>query len=249
MADDKLSSQQTNNKQLAIVVLSGGMDSTVCVAITKDQGYDLALMHLDYGQRTEDRERKAFFDIADYYKAKYKLLIKAHHLKQIGGSALTDEKLQIPVATLDEINKRKIYKIHNNKQDIPITYVPFRNANILSMAISWAEVINAAKVVIGAVQEDSSGYPDCTEEFLSAFEKAAKIGSKLSNDFKIEAPLLHLSKKQIVELGYKLKVPFDLTWSCYQSNDIACGECESCILRLKGFIEANIKDPIKYKNR
>lgn len=220
---------------LAVVLVSGGMDSALTAAITNLK-YNMAFLHVNYGQRTEKRELKAFNDIARYYGVKKKLIVDISYLKEIGGSALTDTKILVKKANL----KKK-------QTSIPQTYVPFRNANILSIAVSWAEIIKAHKIFIGAVEEDSSGYPDCRKSFFSAFNKMIEQGTKPGSKIKIETPLINLSKKEIVKRSVNLKSPLHLTWSCYKNDKIACGECESCALRLRGFQQAGIEDPIPYK--
>lgn len=220
---------------LAVVLVSGGMDSALTASIAY-QKYKMAFLHVNYGQRTEKRELKAFNDIARYYGVKKKLIVDISYLKEIGGSALTDTKILVKKANL----KKK-------QTSIPQTYVPFRNANILSIAVSWAEILKAHKIFIGAVEEDSSGYPDCRKSFFSAFNKMIEQGTKPGSKIKIETPLINLSKKEIVKRSVKLKSPLHLTWSCYKNDKIACGECESCALRLRGFQQAGIEDPIPYK--
>ncbi len=209
------------------------MDSALTAAIASKK-YHPAFLHINYGQRTEKRELKAFNDIADYYKVKERLVADISHLKKIGGSSLTDKKIKVSLPDL--LNK-----------NIPSSYVPFRNANILAIAVSWAEVIKAERIFIGAVEEDSSGYPDCRKVFFDAYNNMIKYGTKKDFNIKIEAPLIHLSKKDIVLKSLRLKSPLHLTWSCYKNNDIACGECDSCALRLRGFLRAGKSDPIKYK--
>ncbi|MBP7634877.1 7-cyano-7-deazaguanine synthase QueC [Candidatus Ozemobacteraceae bacterium] len=221
-------------KPLAVVVASGGMDSCVSAAIAR-QGYDLAMFHLNYGQLTETRELQAFREQAIFYNAKHILEVDAGHFRQIGGSALTDKTLAVPDAK-------------NLGKGVPVTYVPFRNANILAMAVSWAEVIGAVRVFIGAVEEDSSGYPDCRESFIDAFNTAIREGTRPGSGISIEAPLLHLNKGQIVRRGLELGAPLHLSWSCYQGEETACGTCESCVLRLRGFAAAGATDPIPYRN-
>lgn len=220
---------------LAVVLVSGGMDSALTAAIANLK-YNMAFLHVNYGQRTEKRELKAFNEIARYYGVKKKLIVDIGYLKDIGGSALTDRKISVKKANLK-----------SNRKEIPQTYVPFRNANILSIAVSWAEILKAHKIFIGAVEEDSSGYPDCRKDFFSAFNKMIAQGTKPGSGIKIETPLINLSKEEIVKRSVKLKSPLHLTWSCYKNEKIACGECESCALRLRGFELAGIKDPIHYK--
>ena len=228
-------------KELAVVLVSGGMDSCVTAAIAHDT-FRLAFLHVNYGQRTEARELRAFNEIADFYKAEKRLAVSIEHLKVIGGSSLTD--MNMPVPETDPLLS------HNSKlktSSIPSTYVPFRNAHLLSIATSWAEVIGATKIFIGAVEEDSSGYPDCREVFYQAFNKVIEMGTKPETRIEIVTPLIHLKKSAIVKKGMELGAPLHLTWSCYQNSDKACGRCESCDLRLKGFREAGAKDPIPYE--
>ena len=220
------------NKETAVILVSGGMDSLVTAAIANEE-YELAFLHLNYGQKTENRELKAFNDIADYYNVKKRLCVNVEHLSQIGGSSLTDNKIDVSGAD-----------IGNN--GIPTSYVPFRNANILSIAVSWAEVIKAAKIFIGAVEEDSSGYPDCREVFYEAFNRVIEMGTKPDTKISIETPVIHLKKYEIVKKGAELKAPFELSWSCYKNEDKACGECDSCAYRLRGFQQAGIEDLIDY---
>jgi 7-cyano-7-deazaguanine synthase len=220
------------NKDLAIVLLSGGMDSCVCAAIANSE-YRTAFLHVNYGQRTEARELRAFNEIADFYQAEKRLIVSIEHLKLIGGSALTDSNIPIPEAA-------------QSGTSIPSTYVPFRNAHLLSIAASWAEVIGAKMIFIGAVEEDSSGYPDCRESFYRAFNKVIEMGTKPETRVEIVTPLIHLQKADIVRRGAELGAPLHLTWSCYQNSEKACGRCESCMLRLKGFREAGMSDPIPY---
>jgi 7-cyano-7-deazaguanine synthase len=227
-------------KDLAIVLVSGGMDSCVCAAIANEL-YRPAFLHVNYGQRTEARELKSFNDIAIFYKVEKRLVVSLEHLKVIGGSALTDTSIPVP----ELITQNSQLKTSS----IPITYVPFRNAHLLSIATSWAEVIGATKIFIGAVEEDSSGYPDCRETFYRAFNKVIETGTKPETRIEIVTPLIHLKKSEIVRKGMELKAPFHFTWSCYQASEKACGKCESCALRLKGFREAGIQDPIPYERQ
>ncbi|MCZ7609212.1 MAG: 7-cyano-7-deazaguanine synthase QueC [Ignavibacterium sp.] len=222
-------------KDTAVIAVSGGMDSCVTAAIANLE-FNLAFAHINYGQRTEKRELKAFNQIADHYRVKERLIIDFTHLAKIGGSSLTDKNLSIPKADL-------------NNKSIPSSYVPFRNANILSACVSWAEVLNAKAVFIGAVYEDSSGYPDCTPDFFSAYDKMIDLGTKPETKIKIVTPIINLSKAEIVKKGIELDAPLHLTWSCYQNEDEACGICDSCALRLRGFQQAGFEDPIKYKIR
>ena len=230
------------NKELAIILVSGGMDSCVTAAIANEQ-YALAFLHVNYGQRTEAREFKAFNEIADFYKAVKRLTISIEHLKVIGGSSLTDTNIPVP-----ETESLKTQNSKLKTSPVPSTYVPFRNAHFWSIAVSWAEVIGATKIFIGAVEEDSSGYPDCREVFYQAFNKAVEMGTKPETRIEIITPLIHMKKSGIVKKGVELGAPLSLTWSCYQNSDKACGRCESCALRLKGFREAGVKDPIQYES-
>jgi 7-cyano-7-deazaguanine synthase len=227
-------------KELAIILASGGMDSCVTAAIANEQ-YQLAFLHVNYGQRTEERELRAFNEIADFYKVTKRLTVSIEHLKVIGGSALTDTNIPVPEAASSQS------AIRNPQSAIPTTYVPFRNAHLLSIATSWAEVIGATKIFIGAVEEDSSGYPDCRETFYQAFNKVIEMGTKPETRIEIVTPLIHLKKAEIVKKGVQLGAPFNLTWSCYQASEKACGRCDSCVLRLNGFNEAGVKDPIHYQ--
>lgn len=219
----------------AVIVLSGGMDSTVCAALAvREHGADhVAALHVDYGQRTEARERQAFEAICDRLGIRRRLTVRNQALSEIGGSALTDDSLAVPEAGR-EIGRQ-----------IPITYVPFRNAHFLSVAVSWAEVLGADKIYIGAVQQDSSGYPDCRPEYYRAFNEVIRTGTK-DGSIGIVTPLIDLKKADIVRLGLELAAPFDLTWSCYSREDNACGVCESCALRLRAFEAAGAVDPIAY---
>ncbi len=219
---------------MTICLVSGGMDSCVSAAIAKAENSEIAFLHVSYGQRTERRERQAFNDIADFYAVEKRLDVSIEYLAKIGGSSLTDLSMEITEANLES-------------KDIPTSYVPFRNANMLSIATSWAEVLNAARIYIGAVAEDSSGYPDCRPEFYAAFERTIETGTKPETKIKIVTPIIHLSKAEIVEKGIELNVPLHLSWSCYRNEDAACGTCDSCALRLRGFQRAGVADPIKYK--
>ncbi len=215
----------------AVILVSGGMDSCVTAAMAISDGYELCFLHLNYGQRTENRELKACNQIADFYDVKDRLIVDMTHLAQIGGSCLTDHSIDVPTANLENEN-------------VPISYVPFRNANILSVATSWAEVLGANALYIGAVEEDSSGYPDCRRSFYDAFEKTIDEGTKPETQIKIITPIIKLSKKEIILVGNSLHAPIYLSWSCYETEDIPCGKCDSCALRARGFEQAGIKDPI-----
>ncbi len=225
----------STDKPLAVVLASGGMDSCVTTAIAH-RDYRLALLHVAYGQRTEARELKAFNALGDFYHAAHRLVCRLDHLKQIGGSSLTDPRIAVERANLD-------------RREIPSSYVPFRNAHFLSIAVSWGEVQGARKIFIGAVAEDSSGYPDCRPEYYEAFNRVIAAGTKPETQIDIVTPVIHLRKSEIVRRGQELGAPFELTWSCYQADDIACGVCDSCALRLRAFEEAGVLDPIPYAVR
>jgi 7-cyano-7-deazaguanine synthase len=220
---------------LAVVSLSGGLDSCVAAAVARSEGFELALLHADYGQLTEARERRAFEAIAEHYRvpAGRRLVVPFAGLRAIGGSALTDPSIPLPEGDLE-------------RQGVPVSYVPFRNAHLLSTAVSWAEVLGAQAIYVGFVEEDSSGYPDCREVFLKAFEQAANLGTRPETRLSLRAPLIHLKKSAIARLGADLGAPLQLTWSCYQGSEAACGTCDSCLLRLRGFEEAGLTDPIPY---
>ncbi len=223
------------DKKLAIILVSGGMDSCVTAAIAREENDEIAFLHISYGQRTEKRERKAFNDIADFYNVEKRLDVSIEYLAKIGGSSLTDSSIEVTEANLES-------------NDIPTSYVPFRNANMLAIATSWAEVLQANSIYIGAVAEDSSGYPDCRPEFYAAFEKTIDEGTKPDTFIKIKTPIIAFSKAEIVRKGLELNAPLQLSWSCYKSEDLACGTCDSCALRLRGFALANEVDLIEYKN-
>jgi 7-cyano-7-deazaguanine synthase len=210
------------------------MDSCVTAAIARAESEDTAFLHVSYGQMTEARERKAFNDIADFYGVEKRLDVSIEHLAKIGGSSLTDRRIEVTEADLES-------------REIPTSYVPFRNANMLSIAVSWAEVIGATRIYVGAVAEDSSGYPDCRPEFYEAFEKAIEAGTRPETRIGIETPIITLRKSEIVKKGIGLGAPLHLSWSCYRSEDLACGTCDSCALRLRGFAEAGETDPIPYR--
>lgn len=220
-------------KQLAVVAVSGGLDSCVTTAIASKE-FNLALVHINYGQRTESKELDSFHKIADHFEVDKKLVIDFAHFQKIGGSSLTDRTISIEKANLDNTN-------------VPSSYVPFRNANILSACVSWAEIINAKAIFIGAVHEDSSGYPDCRPGFFKSFEETVNLGTKPDTNIKIETPIIDLNKNEIIKLGLELKAPIQLTWSCYSNENEACGVCDSCALRLRGFQSLNVVDPIPYK--
>ncbi len=217
----------------AIVLVSGGMDSCVTAAIAARESDERAFLHISYGQRTEERERQAFNDIADHYGVKHRLNVSIEYLAKIGGSSLTDSNIAISEADLDST-------------EIPTSYVPFRNANMLAIATSWAEVLGANAIYIGAVAEDSSGYPDCRPEFYAAFQQTINTGTKPDTHIEIRTPIIELSKAEIVRKGIELDAPLHLTWSCYRSEQLACGTCDSCSLRLRGFELAGVRDPIGY---
>lgn len=221
-------------KEKAVVLLSGGMDSCVTTAIANETNA-LALLHASYGQRTESRERQAFEEIAEFYGVTQKLVVRLGSLREIGGSALTDERIAVPE------------NFHGNRSEIPVTYVPFRNAHFLSVAVSWAEVIGATSIFIGAVAEDSSGYPDCRPEYYRVFNELVREGTRPETHVEIRTPVIHMRKSEIIRRGMELKAPLGCTWSCYQGEEEACGVCDSCRLRLRAFAEAGYADPIAYR--
>ena len=226
----------TSNKPKGIVLLSGGMDSCVTAAMA-NQTHQLALLHASYGQRTESRERRAFEEIADFYGVTERLVARFDVFRQIGGSALTDQKIAVPA----------MGEALAAQAEIPVTYVPFRNAHFLSAAVSWAEVIGATAIFIGAVAEDSSGYPDCRPSYYRAFEQVIQEGTRPETDIRIVTSVIGMRKSEIVRRGIELGAPLDRTWSCYQFDDEACGTCDSCRLRLRAFTEAGSQDPIAYR--
>jgi len=221
-------------KSRAVVLLSGGMDSCVCAALAA-RDHDAAALHVSYGQRTEQRERQSFLAICERLNISHQLMVRNEALRSIGGSALTDTSIAVPTA-------------ENVGCGIPVTYVPFRNAHFLAVAVSWAEVLGAEKVYIGAVEPDSSGYPDCRPAYYHAFNEVVKAGTK-EGRIEVVTPLIALRKAEIIRLGLELGAPLDLTWSCYSREDQACGVCDSCVLRLRAFEAAGLKDPISYAAR
>jgi 7-cyano-7-deazaguanine synthase len=226
-------------KSKAVVLVSGGMDSCVTAAMARTS-HRLAFLHAGYGQRTQRRERAAYEAVAEFFGVRERLVVQLDHLKEIGGSALTDEGVHVPEG---ESNTPVA------GDSIPVTYVPFRNAHFLSVAVSWAEVIGANAIFIGALEEDSSGYPDCRPEYYRVFEQLAKVGTRPETQIAIVTPVIEMRKSAIVRKGLELGAPLDLTWSCYQYEDAACGVCDSCRLRLQAFAEAGVPDPIPYRVR
>ena len=225
-------------KPKAVVLLSGGMDSCVTTAIA-NRTHRLALLHASYGQRTERRERRAFEEIGDFYGVRERRVVRFDAFAQIGGSALTDERIVVPESGAALAPGA----------GIPITYVPFRNAHFLSAAVSWAEVIGATAIFVGAVAEDSSGYPDCRPEYYRAFEAVIREGTRPETHIEIVTPVIAMKKSEIIRRGAELGAPLDRTWSCYQFDDEACGTCDSCRLRVRAFGEAGLRDPIAYRTR
>ena len=230
-----------SDERKAVVLLSGGMDSCVSTAIAREQcgAANIALLHAGYGQRTERRERRAFEAIADFYGVRERLVVALDHFRAIGGSALTDQKIAVPENDLGAPGP------HGGA--IPVTYVPFRNAHFLSVAVSWAEVLGAGAIYIGAVAEDSSGYPDCRPEYYRVFQELIRVGTRPETQVRIVTPVIGMKKSEIVRRGLELGAPLDLTWSCYQEEDNACGVCDSCLLRLRAFAEAGASDAIPYR--
>lgn len=230
---ESVTSDENESPDLAVCLVSGGMDSCVTAAIANQEVSELAFLHVSYGQRTESRERQAFEDLADHYKVSKRLVVSLEALSVIGGSSLTDEDRPVELANLES-------------KKIPTSYVPFRNAHLLSVATSWAEVIHANSIYIGAVAEDSSGYPDCRPEFYDAFQRTIEVGTKPETRIEIKTPVITMSKVEIIKRGRQLEAPLELTWSCYQASDRACGKCDSCALRLRAFRIAGFADPIPY---
>jgi 7-cyano-7-deazaguanine synthase len=227
------SAEAKGDSSLAVCLVSGGMDSCVTAAIAVAENQDTAFLHVSYGQRTERRERQAFNDLADHFEVSKRLAASIEYLKNIGGSSLTDEGIKVAEANL-------------KSSGIPTSYVPFRNSHLLAIGTSWAEVIGASRIYIGAVAEDSSGYPDCRPEFYEAFQKTIDAGTRPDTNIEIATPIIHLRKSEIIKRGLDLGAPLELTWSCYQSDDVACGRCDSCALRLRAFADAGVVDPIRY---
>ncbi len=225
------------SKDLAIVLVSGGMDSCLTAAIANENHEDLAFLHLNYGQNTEEKELECFHAISDHYGvAKHnRKIIDVSFLQQIGGSSLTDRNIDVK-------------KYQGDSEEIPDSYVPFRNTHIISMAVSWGEVIGAKKIYIGAVEEDSSGYPDCRPAYYEAINQLIKVGTK-DGAIEVITPLIKMSKKEIILKANELKAPVELSWSCYEREDKSCGVCDSCALRLRGFQQAGLEDPIEYDRR
>jgi 7-cyano-7-deazaguanine synthase len=231
--DDPELSERDLPSEFAVCLVSGGMDSCVTAAIAHKDVKQLAFLHISYGQRTEARERRAFEQIGDYYGVDQRLVVSLEQLTKIGGSSLTDKHIAVSSANLAN-------------QNIPTSYVPFRNAHFLSIATSWAEVIRAESIYIGAVAEDSSGYPDCRPEFYDAFQQVIRSGTKPETHIEIKTPVIGMKKAEIVTMGQCLHAPLELTWSCYVESEQACGDCDSCALRLRAFREAGLKDPVSY---
>jgi 7-cyano-7-deazaguanine synthase len=230
---ETLESEETDGPKLAVCLVSGGMDSCVTAAIAHEENDELAFLHVSYGQRTENRERQSFEALADHFNVRLRLVISLEQLARIGGSSLTDDSIPVTAADL-------------SAPGIPSSYVPFRNAHLLAAAVSWGEVIGATSIYIGAVAEDSSGYPDCRPEFYDAFQKVLDIGTKAETHITIETPVIGMRKSEIVQRGLELGAPLHLTWSCYRESERACGNCDSCALRLRAFREAGSVDPIPY---
>lgn len=219
------------NKKIAVVLVSGGMDSAVvCGVAAKD--YQLAMLHINYGQRTEKCELESFNALADFYNAEKKMVVNLKYFKSIGGTSLVDKNIKVPQGISEDIT--------------PSTYVPFRNAQFLCIAVSWAEVIGATAIYIGATEEDAAGYPDCRKEFYQIFNELVEVGTKKETKIRILTPVMGMKKKDIVLLGSKLNVPFHLTWSCYKNNEKACGKCDSCVRRMRAFHQAGVEDRIEY---
>jgi len=227
---------ERSDRPLAVCLVSGGLDSCVAAAIAAEE-CDLAFLHVGYGQRTQERELRAFGEIARFYGVTRILTADLSYLSRIGGSALTDPSIAVPEGSLGNGSDRQI----------PVTYVPFRNTHMIAVAVSWGEVIGAERIYIGATEVDSSGYPDCRESYFKAYNRLIEEGTRPETHIEIFAPLLKMDKAQVVKKGMELGAPLHLTWSCYKNSDLACGRCDSCLLRLRGFERAGIKDPIPYE--
>jgi len=222
-------------KDLGIALVSGGMDSVVAAAIALRK-MPLAFLHVTYGQRTAAREQRSFHASADFYEIEQRKVVSLDFLREFGGSSLLDESLSVP-----DVSELK-------SDSVPTTYVPFRNTLLLSVAVAWAETLDAKTIVIGAVEEDSAGYPDCRREYFEAFNRLTQIGIRPESEITILTPVIDMSKSEIVRRGTELGAPFELTWSCYRETDKACGRCDSCVRRLRAFKEAGIPDPIEYES-
>ena len=228
-----LEESEIDGPELAVCLVSGGMDSCVTAAIAYEENDELAFLHVSYGQRTEQRERESFKALADHFNVERRLIVSLEQLAQIGGSSLTDDAIPVTRANLAA-------------SGIPSSYVPFRNAHLLTTAVSWGEVIKASSIYIGAVAEDSSGYPDCRPEFYEAFQRVIDTGTKPETSLTIKTPVIGMRKSEIVRRGVDLRAPLHLTWSCYVESELACGNCDSCALRLRAFREAGVPDPVPY---
>jgi len=225
--------KNNNLKKKAVCIMSGGMDSTLSAYMMKNSGYEIIAVHFNYDQRTQDKELECFNNICSELEVKEKYILDLDFFKQLGASALTDKSIEVPTTGVEE--------------GVPVTYVPFRNGIFLSMAAAIAEKEGAERISIGVVQEDSSGYPDCRANYIDAMQNAINLGTKDDTDITIDMPLVHLLKSQIVEKSLALNVPLSLTWSCYKNEKKACGVCDSCRLRLNGFMKAGVEDPIEYE--
>ena len=234
--DDSSRTSETDSEKRAVVLASGGMDSATAAYTAAEEGYDLYLLHTSYGQETEEKEYECARNLADEVDAADFLRVETSHLARIGGSSLTDDRIDVADADLDS-------------EEVPTSYVPFRNANLLAMAVSYAEANDCEAVYVGAHTEDFSGYPDCRPEFFEAFQRVVDTGTKDETDIEIRAPFSEWSKTDIAERGVELGVPYDLTWSCYREEAPACGTCDACAFRLLAFRNVGVKDPIEYEER
>lgn len=233
VADSEGEAAAQGDHRLAVCLVSGGMDSCLTAAIADTENDELAFLHVSYGQRTEARERRAFEQLADHYQVSKRLAVSIEYLAKIGASSLTDHNIPVSEPNL-------------SSGEVPASYVPFRNAHLLSIATSWAEALGAQRIYIGAVAEDSSGYPDCRPDFYAAFQRAIDLGTRPETNLEIVTPVIAMRKSDIVCRALELAAPLELTWSCYQASDHACGRCDSCALRLRAFDEAGVRDPISY---
>jgi len=227
-----MNTNKENNRKKAVCIMSGGMDSTLSAYMMQNKGYEIIAVHFNYAQRTQAKELQCFEEITQALQTHQKYILDLDFFQQLGASALTDPNIQVPTNGIEE--------------GVPVTYVPFRNGIFLSMAAAIAEKEGAEVISIGVVEEDSSGYPDCRESYIQSMQKSINLGTKESTNIEITMPLVHLKKSQIVQEALKLAVPLELTWSCYKNEEKACGVCDSCRLRLNGFEQAGVTDPIEY---
>jgi 7-cyano-7-deazaguanine synthase len=254
MTDDSPATTDEPTEKRAVVLASGGMDSATAAFEAKERGYDLYLLHTSYGQRTEDREYECARELADETDAEDFLHVETGHLSEVGASSLTDEGIDVEDSEVPRTSDHSSGQSPREDADldgdeVPSSYVPFRNANLLSMAVSYAEANDCDAVFIGAHSEDFSGYPDCRPEFFEAFQTVVDVGTKPETDIEMVAPFVEWSKTDIAERGVDLGVPYEHTWSCYRENEPACGTCDACAFRLQAFQRIGVRDPVEYAER